>query len=499
MVLAVLLACTLGTAISTTAQEERPQITPGERKVPRKKDAGPRAVGLLQMAADGKTSIVPIAILVYGKFWDASAYKADPVPMALDSGTVYEAERTGNSLGLFTVGSALKRNNGASGQPPWIGTGAWRPIGTETATKGVKAEAIPVGIDKSDEPPRLTRDTAVDSTKAKAPASAASAPASSSVPASSAPAGKSDSDEPPRLMKPSAPSEPAAGSAPAGSSEPAPGAPPASADAKPAEMKAPDTKPEAGPNLPASDSGASAGSRPRLRRGMPVAPVDEEVPGYSKPGAKAAASSKLAETAAAKSEIKLVPAISDASGPQPKSYTFEWLKGEEGDRRKQMVDLAKDQLRTYVAARAKGNVTAKVAHPARSAAKSGEPILENVQMVAYDLWGSNVPVILLSAEAHMPPPPAGATHSEATDLQYSIFLVAYPDIYGNLRKLHVGITDKFHLDVTPRLDLIDALDADGDGRGELLFRETSDQGSGWVIYRATADKLWKMYDSLRPE
>ena len=46
------------------------------------------------------------------------------------------------------------------------------------------------------------------------------------------------------------------------------------------------------------------------------------------------------------------------------------------------------------------------------------------------------------------------------------------------------------------MELIDAVDADGDGRGELLFRETSDAGTGWVIYRATADKLWKMFDSL---
>ena len=80
-----------------------------------------------------------------------------------------------------------------------------------------------------------------------------------------------------------------------------------------------------------------------------------------------------------------------------------------------------------------------------------------------------------------------------------MLVVAYPDIYNNLHKLYVGITDKFHLDMTPRLDLVDAVDADGDGRGELLFRQTTDQGTGWVIYRATADKLWKMYDSLRPE
>jgi hypothetical protein len=68
-----------------------------------------------------------------------------------------------------------------------------------------------------------------------------------------------------------------------------------------------------------------------------------------------------------------------------------------------------------------------------------------------------------------------------------------------MHKLYAGVTDRFHLDLTPRLELVDAVDADGDGRGELLFRETSDSGSGWVIYRATADKLWKMYDSLNPE
>src|SRR6516165_10790001 len=41
--LVALLACVPATALLSAAQEDsRPQITPGERKVPRKKDAGPR-------------------------------------------------------------------------------------------------------------------------------------------------------------------------------------------------------------------------------------------------------------------------------------------------------------------------------------------------------------------------------------------------------------------------------------------------------------------------
>src|SRR5580765_3651154 len=116
--------------IAVLAQETRPQITPGERKPKSKRSTGPRAVAVLQMNASGKTSLVPIAILINGKFWDATAYKADPVPMALDAGNVYEGERSGSSLGLFTVGSALHSNNTVAAIP-WLGTGVWRPNGTE--------------------------------------------------------------------------------------------------------------------------------------------------------------------------------------------------------------------------------------------------------------------------------------------------------------------------------------------------------------------------------
>jgi hypothetical protein len=110
---------------TVAAQEERPQIFPGERKAQRKKDAGPRALGIIQLGSNGKASIIPLAILINGKFWDAGVYKADPVPMALDSGNVYEGERSGSSLGLFTVGSALHSNN-PNAAMPWLGTGVWR-------------------------------------------------------------------------------------------------------------------------------------------------------------------------------------------------------------------------------------------------------------------------------------------------------------------------------------------------------------------------------------
>lgn len=516
--------------VAVFAQEDRPQIIPGERKPKNKRSTGPRAIGVLQMGSNGKTSFIPIAIMISGKFWDASAYKADPVPMALDSGNVYEAERTGNSLGLFTVGGALHRNNLAVGpQPPWIATGTWRPNGTEPSTTAIKAETAPVGLDPGEGPPRLTRDPA----KKDKPPDSATPPAggSSSAPNSAPPSrsssgsSSSSSDGPPTLKRPAsdsgssdgpptlkrppseAPSSPSADSKPADDSKPAaktgdtkPG------DTKSGDAKAGDSKPDtvSAPKerIPASDSGAREGSRPVLRRGKPEESfADEDIPGYSKVGAKVASGDlSKAPPPASQGDTQLIPAISDAGSQQMRSFVFTWLKGEEDDRRKQMTDLAKEQLRAYVTARAKSMVTATAAKPgaARNAAKPKDPILENVHMSAYDLWGSNQPVIVLSADGHMPP--ANATQSEMNSgLDYSVMVVAYPDIYNNLHKLYVGVTDKFHLDLTPRLELIDALDADGDGVGELLFSETSDQGFGWVIYRATADKLWKMFDSFQPE
>src|SRR5215470_9778365 len=76
------------------------------------KEKTPRALGLLELAPDGKARLIPIAIMVDGKFYDASAYKASPVPLALWSETVYEGEKTGVPQGLFTVGGALQRTPG---------------------------------------------------------------------------------------------------------------------------------------------------------------------------------------------------------------------------------------------------------------------------------------------------------------------------------------------------------------------------------------------------
>jgi hypothetical protein len=512
-VIVVLMTCSglsQPSAAQDTPQLKRPNQDNSEQRPaePKKKKVkGPRAVGLL-LLSDGKATLIPVAILVEGKFYDASVYKADPVPMALEGGTVYEAEQTGESEGLFTVAGALHSQSAVS-ETPWMGTGSYLANGTEAAKTTRTAENVPVGLDSSgsDEPPRLTRKSgsggsgnssspSTDSgsaTKEPAEKSGASSPAAkgSAAGASGGDAGKgagSSTDESGKKQSTTAEQKSSSGQSSAGqaSGQASTGQPTSGAQASPAQA------------APAQQS--ENYYRPTLRRGRPTqaAPVEEETPvkvvTTGLPGSAAG-------TANAK-PVQVMTAISDAGGPQPESYQFFWKEGEEEERRKQMIALAEDEVRAYINARAKGAIGVKP--PAASKAgvtkrkaaeKPREPEFENVQLRALDVWRTNQPVMILSAEAHFPGEPGAASAGET----YSITLVSRTDIYGSLRKLYSGVTDKFHLDVTPKLELIDGVDADGDGRAELLFRETSDAGKGYVIYRPTGDKLFKMFDSLGGE
>jgi hypothetical protein len=549
------LACIVSLAALSAAQrgdrgnhEDRPQITPQDKVLNKKKITGePRAVGLLQLTDKGKATLVPIAILINGKFYDASSYKASPVPMALESGTVYEGEHTGSSLGLFTVSGALQSKDPNSAAP-WIGAGQWLPQGADAKRTALKAEDVPVGLVPTDEPPRLTKspkpskDASTDSTPATAtPQTAPSTsqpgtkPADASQPSSDkktpdqakpaqTPANQSGSQSSPQQTSPQSTSTQTTSTQP-------------KSDSNKTNLPSPTKSDEAAPAA-GEDTNSQAGDagRPKLRRGKPTEPLpsDEDVPGYGKSGASKPSGPTVAadvkpdaapatpgappaktDATAAKTAPQLVPAISDSGGPDPRSFVYEWSQSEKDERRKDVLALAQQQLHAYLQERAKNSIAANAA-PARptsakpvpakatasarkQAAKMPDLVLDDLQIRTFDLWTNGQPVVVLTATAHPPLPAVGSAASATALPEYSIALVARTDIYNNLHKLYVGITDKYHLDVTPRLELIDAVDADGDGRGELLFHETSDAGSGYIIYRATGDTLWKMFDSLSPE
>jgi hypothetical protein len=377
--------------------------------------------------------------------------------MALDTGTVYEAERTGTSLGLFTVSGALP---GPS--KTWLGAGTWQPAGSAPRKTVQKAESKPRGIDMDEEnkPPVLHRRSEPESPKPAAP-------------------------------PPAQPNPPATPPPPA-TTPPATSAPPAAPVAPPPPAAAPEP---AAPEPAAEDDS----NRPILRRGK-LSPLPNDdfpaAPAPAGPSGKAAAPANSALAAVSPGGVQVIPAISDADGPDPHPYTYPMKPGEEDQFRTKTLAMAAIEIR----ARVQQLVTATVGAPppsrapragkAAPAPKSLQPIFGEVQFHVFDLSSSNQPVLVLAATAHMPP----GRNTGPPGLEYAITLVARSDIYGDLHKVFSALTDTAHLDVLPRYDLIDAVDADGDGRGELLFRKVSDAGSAFALYRVIGNQLWPLFE-----
>ena len=390
---------------------------------------GPRAVGLLELAANGKAHLVPVTIMIDGKFYDAGAYKADPVPMALQPETVYEALKSGASQGLFTVSGAMSEAGG------WIADGRWRSAADIKAdAERNKAEAAKKAYKAPEEvggPPRLRR-----------------------APQSGDPESSSPSQTPP-----AAPNSP---------SSQTKELPPATPSAAP--------KSEPGSTTPSAKSSDSQNSvdapdRPMLRR-QPVSDTPRE---QTKAGN---------EDAPLKGPIQLIPAVSDSDGADPRPYTYQLKPEEEQKFLKTMTSMATDEVR----ARAK-QLSAESEAPAKSTRKSARPAitpeLQEVQMHVFDLTSSNEPVLVLTAAATVP--------NAQIPLQYTTVLVTREDIYGELHKVFAQTTDNQHLDVIPKYEFIDAVDVDGDGRGELLFRTSRDSGAAFNIYAVIGDRLWPMF------
>ena len=443
---------------------------------------GPRAVALLRLQPDGKAQLIPVSIMVDGRFFDANAYKASPVPMALEGGTVYEAEKTGDSLGLFTVTNVMQQKSS------FIGIGNWRPAGSVEPATGLKAEASP--REEEDKPPTLRRGGAAPTQpgEKKSASKAGSAPTPDSKPASPAP---SDDDDRPRLK----------------SSTPPKDQPPASPPATQPTQSASTTAPSGSP--PATESEPDDPSRPKLKRGKQPQTQAKAAPATKPPTKSVAAPNTVNSTKkqdhpiaadlASPPSVQLIPAISDANGPEPRPYSYEMKPQEEQTFRKKILAAAAEEVwkqaklsdpsLTVAAAATKGNLPKGKG----AASKTPQPAFEDVKLRVFDVATNNEPILVLTAKASYPQRTSNAAASDQRAPTYFVTLVAHSDMYGELRKLLSAVTDDRHLDVSPRMGLIDAVDADGDGRAELLFEQTFDTGKAYVIYRVGADQLWALY------
>jgi len=108
---------------------------------------------------------------------------------------------------------------------------------------------------------------------------------------------------------------------------------------------------------------------------------------------------------------------------------------------------------------------------------------------AFDVDYDNDAEIVLTARCALRKKP-----STAALVNTYITYVARQELTGDLRKVFSDVTDDERLDVVGRLELVDAVDADGDSHAELLFRRIGVTAQTFELYRAGRDQMWKLFE-----
>jgi hypothetical protein len=380
-----------------------------QRKSPHKL----RATALLQITTDPKgivtSKVIPITILDNGRFRDAGIYKAHPEPMALDTGVVYEAQKSGVTVGYVTV------DNASAEKGTWTAFGKWQPVST-VAKAEAKADATPVTpTQPGDDRPVLHRGGEAASTPSPTPVSSAPA-ASTPTPPQSPPEPEPDDTDRPVLRR-RTPSSPAADTTRDTTSQVKPSQP----------------APSPSPSSPAAQKTTTPGTQ-TLVGISDASPVNDE-----------------------------------------RSYVYAWKPGEERIIESKMRKLALAQL-------------------PKENSQLNEGSLKDVVIRSFDLDMSNDAVVVLTAEipgSYLAG--AGKTGSAKFVSRY-ITLIARVDIDGNPQRMAVSVTDSSRLDIAPRLELIDAVDVDGDGLAELLFREYDFDQASFIVYGVGRGAVTKVFE-----
>jgi hypothetical protein len=444
---------------------------PGQIKKSAKDAPDLRAVAVLEWTGElGKPKacrMIPVTVFDGEKLQDAGVYLARPQPLALTGEVEYELKLNGKTFGLFDI------QNAAQEQGSWVGYGKWKVMPAPKPAKAIAPEKV--DEDVQDDKPVLHRKPHADGTGSGSGSGSGSG-AGNSTGASNAPAADDDPDRP-KLHKKTSDN---------GSSGTDAGAKPADDPDRPKLEKKTDSassgNPASGPassHVPASDIGnvdsvadSSDPDRPRLKRGKSSGFGAEVVPTLM--GLPA--------------DMQQAVAVSDAKNQPDHPWTFSWANPDDEGKMKAAVEgVARAALGLSAPAtpppapRHAGTATVK--RTARAAAPPLPPApLADEQFRVFELAYGSGATLVLTAHTDGPLPS-----------QKFVTVIAQPDLYGDVRVLFKSVTDYAHLDETPRMRLVDAVDALADNRAELLFElrgDNSRQFALYRVYRGTAEKLF---------
>ena len=171
------------------------------------------------------------------------------------------------------------------------------------------------------------------------------------------------------------------------------------------------------------------------------------------------------------------PAVSDAGSYDTRSLLYAMTPVERQDKSQQMIALAMEDIQKFVSQR-------------KSPAVPKGKAITDYDLRAFDLDFSNSPTLVLTATL----PVEGAKALRGGEFDYYVTLVAREDINGQPIKIFSSVTDSNHLDAFSRMEIIDAVDADANGRGDLLFREHSDVGISYSLYRVYPYQMQRVFE-----
>ncbi len=460
-----LAACLLAVAALIAAPTARAQYPGHINTTQPKKGSTLRAVAVLEWTGSpGKPSasrLIPITVYDGDRLHDGTLYLSQPQPLALQNGVEYELQSAGKPVGIFDLYSAGHNQVGEFNS--WLGYGAWKPL-PKPAPPTFNTSGLTVTGLNEDEPVLLRKHPKGSDSSATAPStSGGTGPVDPNRPTLRRRVDAADSTTPatqPGGTGPVDPDRPTLHHLP-----------PATTTASSCPSR------ETGPNLPDPN-------RPRLTYGKPksLATADLELKGNPP-------------------RMQQMVAVSDPTTAMPHPWTYSWPSPfDEANARRALEAFARAALtppaRPAPATAPKGKTRTSQPH---SLTPLAPPMrLANESFRSFELEYGAAPTMVFSAST--PPPDAPTLDANGQPIppppERFVTLIAQPDLYGNPILLKRVVTDAAHLDETPRLRLIDAVDAMGDNRAELLFERIGDHQRSFALYSAIGGEIQRIFTTV---
>jgi hypothetical protein len=413
---------------------------PGHMESSKKAAPTIRSVAVVEWTGDkakpNASRIIPISVFDGEQYQPGGLYLAKPEPLALEPGTEYVLQDAGVARGLFDVNTAQDVDG------YWFGYGSWKPMAAPVVKKAKPKQGknMPQVVGESDGRPHFKgRDSSGNPTSTDSSTNTGKSSASSNPP-------PSDPDRP-TLRKRAEPSS-ASSSASSGDSAAAPETAIAGAD--------PD--------------------RPHMAHGQQT-PTDEFQP---------------AQLTGVPTGIQQMIAVSDVSDREAHPFVYLWADPGDAAKMKEQMEIAAGNAIAAAAPPAKTTPkprTRAAAAPATQRRKTSAPppapptpVFTNEQFKAYELTFSGGATLVFSGE----------TQDHAGKTKY-VTLIAQPDFNGVPKVLFKTVTDDDHLDVTPKMRLVDAVDARANNRGDLVFELRSNRDREFVIYRIGSGQAQQVF------